>query len=98
MTSKSGRLIDADALIKDMEQCCSATQFGRRTAKMCIKRAPTIDAVPVVRCGECVFAKDDTDYCKNAGRIYCSRAGIDLLTRKHDFCSYGERRDMMHDK
>lgn len=36
------RLIDADALIKDMVECCSPTQFGRATAKMCVKRAPTI--------------------------------------------------------
>lgn len=38
----SMRLIDADALIKDMVECCSPTQFGRATAKMCVKRAPTI--------------------------------------------------------
>ena len=43
------RLIDADELIKDMEQCCNRSQFSRSTAKMCVNRAPTIDAVPVMR-------------------------------------------------
>jgi len=42
------RLIDANALVKDMETVCSPTQFGRNTAKMCIKRAPTIHAEVVV--------------------------------------------------
>lgn len=41
------RLIDADALYKDMETCCDRSQFGRSTAKMCIKRAQTVEAEPV---------------------------------------------------
>ena len=48
----------------------------------CIDKCPTVDAVEVVRCGECRFV--DTDACPMSGtpgRVSAS-----------DFCSYGERR------
>lgn len=77
------RLIDANALIQDMETVCSATQFGRLTAKMCIKRAPTIDPVKHgkwingtqfggVRCSECgygtiIMLHYSNSYCPSCG-------------------------------
>ena len=42
------KLIDRDALIKDMKTICSPTQFGRATARMCVMRAHIVDAVEVV--------------------------------------------------
>jgi len=39
------RLIDADALLKDITLICSSAQFGKATAKLCVKQAPTIEAV-----------------------------------------------------
>ena len=55
-----------------------------------IANAPTIDAVPVVRCKDCRWSrtnqKDDADvyYCElRTGRAYHSG----------DFCSYGERKE-----
>ena len=52
-----------------------------------IKDAPTIDAVPVVRCGECARRdklSDQTD------TVYCLWHLETMY--KTDFCSYGERK------
>ena len=49
------RLIDADALIKE---ACAEGAYGYVDAKQ-IADAPTIDAVPVVRCKECIHSYDD---------------------------------------
>ena len=88
-----GRLIEAEALLRDMVTCCASTQFGRATAKMCIKRAPTVDAVEVVRCGECKFRCDFTDghcECRRWPNVPMSYQRVDP---NFDFCSYGEWKD-----
>jgi hypothetical protein len=40
----SGDLISRSKLLADMESVCNRSQFGRETAKMCVKRAPAEDA------------------------------------------------------
>ena len=54
--------------------------------KRMVEAVPAVDAVPVVRCGECLnhIHEDDVDFL-------CTRTGV--YTRHDDFCSYGERRD-----
>lgn len=73
------RLIDAD-LLED--------QFGISDedimAKEEIRYAPTVDAVPVVRCMNCrSYNKPKTGWCE----VHLDREHPD------DFCSYGKRRD-----
>ena len=52
-----------------------------------IDKAPTIDAVPVVRCRECRYWSED-------GRCDPPQNGlIREYTRPDDFCSYGEEAD-----
>lgn len=75
------RLIDADALYKDMETCCDRSQFGRSTAKMCLKRAPTIDAVEITRCKDCVSYGRTT----NDGYPRSYDCGVN---GPNDFCSH----------
>lgn len=94
------RPIDADALVKDMETVCSPTQFGRSTAKMCIKRAPTIPAEVVVHCRECRYWSGDRDTggtwgdCEKIGdRDNEGGASFDCSTCCSDYCSEGERRE-----
>lgn len=78
------RLVDADELT-----------FDRLTDSICqgqaedvVAEAPTIDAEPVVRCGECKYW---TGYCTN--KIWQSPTDDYLpQTYADDFCSYGERR------
>lgn len=50
---------------------------------------PTIDAVEVVRCKDCVNGKPCRD-----GYVLCSHpAGKRLLMTSSDFCSYGKRKE-----
>ena len=49
-----------------------------------IEAAPTVDAVPVVRCRECrSYNKPKTGWCE----VHLDREHMD------DFCSYGERKE-----
>lgn len=65
---------------------CEPLMVVRKSTIDCI---PVVDAVPVVRCGNCKFLKHE----ENNDEWYCSISGADIQrseTRKH-FCSYGEK-------
>ena len=56
-----------------------------------IDNAPTVDAVPVVRCRECKHA-----WIHPCGYVYCHRDGrnaYEMTFNLDSFCSYGERKD-----
>ena len=57
-----------------------------------IRRSPTIDAVPVVRCAECKHWGGITfgNVCR---RWSAPLAGMKNCTRADDFCSYGEKKE-----
>lgn len=74
------RLIDADAL---------PIKFDGHTVsvwKNDIDNAPTVDAVPVVRCKDCKWWKT-TEHEK------CVAYDAFWVTDPDDFCSWGERRE-----
>lgn len=81
------RLIDADEL---------RSEFGVSDsdiiAKETIDDAPTIDAVPVVRCRECrKWDADPDSYGKDDGpKGKCMKSFEE--TYDNDFCSYGQRK------
>ena len=50
-----------------------------------IEKAPTIDAVPVVRCRECKHHHD-------CGTHFCDALGMDCPDDSEFFCKYGERK------
>lgn len=53
--------------------------------------APTVDAVPVVRCRECKHA-----WIHPCGYVYCHRDGrnvYEMTFNLDSFCSYGERKE-----
>lgn len=77
------RLIDADALLERMKR--TNRYFN---VKFDIDEAPTVDAAPVVRCGECERRNKSADLTDS---VYCR--WLKLQMRKKDFCSYGERRE-----
>lgn len=83
------RLIDADAL-EDKFGCSDADILAKEE----IRDAPTIDAVPIVRCKDCKWFVDN-----NGGEWYgCKMFQVVRITpedapKPDDFCSYGERRD-----
>ena len=52
---------------------------------------PTIDAVEVVRCKECVHSELEESPITG---MWCTRFGqADMAVEEDDFCSFGERRD-----
>ena len=60
-----------------------------------INDAPTISAVPVVRCRECQHCKETVDY-KGPG-LFCSIWGREWQrVQPDDFCSYGQRKEADH--
>lgn len=79
------RLIDANALIKE---AYAEGAYGYVDAKQ-IADAPTIDAVPVVRCKDCI-RRYDTDECP---MCFLSEGQYYEFTRDDGFCDRGERKD-----
>lgn len=86
------RLIDADNLDFTFDRRCFSegdTQYVRGVddAIGVVNNAPTISAVPVVRCWACKYHKP-IDYCtkhKQTGWF------------DDDFCSYGQRKEADHE-
>ena len=85
------RLIDADAL---MDEANSDGAYGYVDAKQ-ISESPTVDAIPVVRCRECVHWKPIGSKAGNSFSDMEYIGGCEFTKycrRESDFCSYGERK------
>ena len=78
------RLIDVDAFLEKMKR--TSRYFD---VKFDIEEMPTIDAVPVVRCKDCI-RRYDTDECPMCflieGKYY-------EYTNENGFCDRGERKE-----
>ena len=83
--SSERRLIDANALI---EEANAEGAYGYVDAKQ-IADAPTIDAVVVVRCKDCI-RRYDTDECP---MCFLSEGQYYEFTRDDGFCDRGERKE-----
>ncbi len=80
-----GRLIDADVLMETLERGDWVHITDYNIAIYAVKDAPTVDAVPVVRCADCIRFRPDDDvwgWCTVSGKMRCK-----------DYCSYGVRKD-----
>ena len=77
------RLIDADFA------CKGCIRYG--TSLSCeecvVNDAPTVDAVPVVRCRECKHCDPENYHCDHP-----MSTAAPLRRKPDDFCSYGERK------
>ena len=81
-------LINREALLsfEKMDADLCATCGEHHTAEdviMMIKTAPTVDAVPVVRCRA----------CKYRSRAGCPIIDANIWMDDDDFCSHGERKE-----
>ena len=93
------RLIDADALI---DEANSDGAYGYVDAKQ-IADAPTVDAVPIVRCKDCKYWGDEAGKLQRSDGVLFARCKVHnyLIDGRHtgwcptenDFCSYGERKE-----
>lgn len=79
------RLIDADELLKYIptEEMCS---------RFAVENAPTIDAVPVIRCKDCRWYKTNYSWDGKEYRI-CVIDAYEPVRQADDFCSRAERKE-----
>ena len=95
------RLIDADAILKADENSDKALVLGSGKAleiayallKKKVADAPTVDAVPVVRCKDCKHKGWVQEPCHGKSVDYCKVWDCTLRNLETTFCSYGERKD-----
>lgn len=92
------RMIDADAMKRVYQEvlcshvaCIDCSLF--MDDKYCrfetmLSEAPTINAIPVVRCRECKHCDPENYHCDH----HMSTAAP-LRRKPDDFCSYGERKE-----
>lgn len=81
------RMIDADALEKSLLE----KGFYPAIVKRVIEDAPTVDAVEVVRCKDCIYRNHVTQLCHMHSQEYDGGMYWDMFPDDH-FCSDGERR------
>lgn len=78
------RLIDADALIEAMNKFSNATGEDMTHGIFYAHIAPTIDAVPVIRCKDCKYGErwaPDKCYCNGF---------LNAWVDEDDFCAWAE--------
>ena len=84
------RPIDADRameIVRDQGVAHPNAYHLTNYATLILQEAPTVDAVPVVRCKDCKWLYDEMD-------DYCCRSHRGLARIcENSFCSYGERKD-----
>lgn len=93
------KLIDGDALIKKLEsnswnidewelphEQVSAGLMANAMDKETVEGMPTVDAVPVIRCKDCIHA---VKYLEGEYLCYCSGGRI---TTAEGFCDKGEEK------
>nr|DAV53658.1 MAG TPA: hypothetical protein [Caudoviricetes sp.] len=93
------RLIDADEFEDalenteyDISPAYEPDGYSHRLICKVLDEAPTVDAVPVVRCRECRY------YAVPGATIsFCIHRNGMKFTRDSDYCSRGERRDQSAD-
>ena len=90
------RIIDADWVLEHTksyelsdEDWCVTGGTAIRLIHNAIDQAPTIDAVPVVRCRDCKYY----EIHKPKVLENCERKGYIIPMKPDDFCSYGERKE-----
>lgn len=82
------RPIDAEALWHKLDSEPWYNNEDRdEVALPLVDEAPTVDAVEVVRCGQCRYGEEIED-----GLFLCHYEGMTWNPADH-FCSYGERRE-----
>ena len=97
------RLIDADKRIEEIKKiyCDGCDNYGGAKCRACwvddamclIEDAPTVDAVPVVRCRDCKHYRPQKISANwEHKKSFCNRV-VTVKMPPDGFCSYGERKD-----
>ena len=88
------RLVDAD----NARECFGGDGVTGAVMKRMFDSLPTIDAVPVVRCRECIYWRRYTRQWENHCAGECERHRMEGGTYENDFCSYGQRKEDEHEQ
>ena len=92
------RMIDADRaleIVRDQGIAHPNAYHLTNYTTLILREAPTVDAVPVVRCRECVHWKPTGSKAGNSFSDMEYIGGCEFTNycrRESDFCSYGEKR------
>ena len=94
MMATEKRLIDVNKVIDEMQKCIDESAYPRDSIASyafgaiieCLKQEPTVDAVEVVRCKECV--RYNTKGCAD-GFGWCE--SYDHAKMDNDYCSLGAK-------
>ena len=95
------RLIDANRameIVRDQRIAHPNAYHLTNYATLILQEAPTVDAVEVVRCKDCKYYKEfRTKRNKQIMRLCCRMGKNDMeySVKPDDFCSYGERKDVI---
>ena len=92
------RLIDGDLLMKTVFNDVVLVDGEVKSVGLIlaetVDKAPTIDAVPVVRCRECKYHYQEQEPCHGKS-VHCCKlqhmSGVEVF--KEFFCYYGERKE-----
>lgn len=87
------RLIDADRaleIVRDQGIAHPNAYHLTNYATLILREAPTVDAVPVVRCKDCKFGDWDS---KPNDAMVCMRTKDGFWRSGNDFCSYGRLKE-----
>lgn len=90
------RLIDADRAMEIIHNQGIAHPNAYHLtnyATLILREAPTVDAVPVVRCKDCKHYRPQKKSAHWENRAnYCNRI-VTIRVQPYDFCCYGERKE-----
>ena len=88
------RLVDAD----NARECFGGDGVTGAVMQRMFDSLPTIDAVPVVRCRECKYARESEEAFDLDGETpLCECAYMTQPNRWNEFCSWGKRKEAAHD-
>ena len=77
--------LDSDYIQETIYRCAFKT---RQDIEDWLNSAPTIDAVPVVRCQDCKYGDYDSE---PDDAMVCTRTNDGYWRHSGDFCSYGRK-------
>lgn len=96
------RLGDLDRIAQDVQENnienYDRQDWTSRQVVTLLENAPTISAVPVVRCRECKYWRRYTRQWENHCAGECERHRMEGGTYENDFCSYGQRKEDEHEQ
>ena len=78
------RLIDADAFLKEY---CESYPYIYQAMSSAFKHAPKVDAVPVIRCKDCIYYNKEIAMCAEPYSMAHN------VVHEDDYCSMAERKE-----